>query len=191
MVGIVVIGASAGGLDPLRRIIAALPLCCSAAIFVVVHIGSHQSLLPDLLNYDGKLPAHFAQDGELIEAGHIYVAPPDQHMLLSVDRIRLSQGPKIHHTRPAADPLFISAAEAHGPRVIGVVLSGGDGDGADGLRSITEHSGTAFVQDPMEAATPSMPRSAIAADHPVAGLPVAEIARRLRVALPESLSLAR
>jgi two-component system chemotaxis response regulator CheB len=181
MVAIVVIAASAGGLDPLRRIIAALPVPCLAAVFVVVHIGAHPSILPRLLNRDSQLPAMFAQDGVLIEAGHIYVAPPDHHMLLAADRITLNQGPKVHHTRPAADPLFISAAESHGQGVMGIVLSGGDGDGAVGLRTIRERGGTAIVQDPEEAATPSMPLSALIADHPNASLPVAEIAQRVRV----------
>jgi two-component system chemotaxis response regulator CheB len=179
MDGIVVIAASAGGLDPLRRIIAALPVPCSAAVFVVVHIGPHPSVLPTLLS--GQHAAIFGQDGALIEAGHIYVAPPDHHMLLGLGRIRLDQGSKIHHTRPAADPLFISAAETYGRRVMGIVLSGGDGDGAAGLRAITRHGGTALVQDPQEAAAPSMPRAAIVEDHPDACLPVEEIARKVRV----------
>jgi two-component system chemotaxis response regulator CheB len=99
---------------------------------------------------------------------------------LGFDSIRLNQGPKVHYTRPAADPLFIFAAEAHGKRVMGVVLSGGNSDGAAGLRAIAEHGGTALVQDPKEAAMPYMPRAAIAADHPDACLKVEEIAKRIR-----------
>jgi two-component system, chemotaxis family, protein-glutamate methylesterase/glutaminase len=178
--GIVVIAASTGGLDPLRRIIETLPVPCLATIFVVMHIGPHPSRLPELLS-SSEHPASFARDGALIRAGHVYVAPPDHHMILGYDRIRLNQGPKVHHTRPAADPLFISAAEAHGRRVMGIVLSGGDGDGAAGLRAIGEHGGTAFVQDPEEAEAPSMPRSAILADHPDACLAVEEIALRVRL----------
>jgi two-component system, chemotaxis family, protein-glutamate methylesterase/glutaminase len=101
-------------------------------------------------------------------------------MVLEFASIRLSHGPKVHYTRPAADPLFISAAEAHGQRVMGIVLSGGSSDGAAGLRAITEHGGTALVQDPKEAETPSMSRAAIAADHPDACLTVEEIAKRVR-----------
>jgi len=134
------------GLDPLRRIIAALPVPGSAAVFVVMHVGPHPSMLPRLLSGSGRYPASFAQDGALIEAGHVYVAPPEHHVVLGRDRIRLSRGPKVHHTRPAADPLFISAAQAHGQRVMGVVLSGGGGDGAAGFRTIGEHGGTALVQ---------------------------------------------
>jgi len=133
MDGIVVIAASAGGLGPLRSIIAALPAPCTTAVFVVMHSGPYPSILPDLLGRAGVLPAAFARDGDKIEVGHIYVAPPDHHMVLGFDSIRLNQGPKVHYTRPAADPLFISAAEAHGKRVMGVVLSGGNGDGAAGL----------------------------------------------------------
>ena len=115
---------------------------------VVMHSGPYPSILPDLLGRAGVLPAAFARDGDKIEVGHIYVAPPDHHMVLGFDSIRLNQGPKVHYTRPAADPLFISAAEAHGKRVMGVVLSGGNSDGAAGLRAIAEHGGTALVQDP-------------------------------------------
>jgi len=101
-------------------------------------------------------------------------------MLIQGNIIRLTQGLKVHHTRPAADPLFVSAAEVHGQRVIGIVLSGGGGDGAAGLRAITAYGGTAFVQDPKEAEVPSMPRSAIWAGHPDACLPVKDIAQRVR-----------
>jgi two-component system chemotaxis response regulator CheB len=100
MVGIVVIAASAGGLGPLRSIIAALPAPCTAAVFVVVHIGSNPSILPCLLGHAGPLPAAFAHDGDAIEAGRIYVAPPDRHMVLEFASIRLSHGPKVHYTRP-------------------------------------------------------------------------------------------
>ena len=108
MHAVVVIGASAGGFEPLRRIIAALAVPCTASVYVVMHIGSKPSVLPSLLDRPG-LPAGFAQDGTLIEAGHIYVAPPDHHMFLERHSIRLSHGPKVHHTRPAIDPLFVSA----------------------------------------------------------------------------------
>jgi two-component system, chemotaxis family, protein-glutamate methylesterase/glutaminase len=177
---IVVIAASAGGLEPLRRIIAALPAPCLGSIFVVMHIGNHPSALPFLLSHDDGPPASFAQDGTPIEIGHIYVAPPNHHMLLEPVRIRLNQGPQVHYTRPAADPLFVSAAEACGERVIGIVLSGGGSDGATGLQAIKEHGGTALVQHPEDAAVPFMPRAAIAAVHPDACRPVQEIAQLVR-----------
>ena len=175
---IVVIGASAGGLEPLRRFIAALPVPCTASVFVVVHIGCRPSALPSVLGRAG-IPAAFAQDGALIEAGYIYVAPSDHHMLLEPDRIRLSQGPKVHYTRPAADPLFASAAQAHGKRVIGVVLSGWGSDGASGLRAIKKHGGTALAQHPAEASVPLMPYAAIATNNLDDCLPIQEIAQRV------------
>jgi two-component system chemotaxis response regulator CheB len=178
MPSIVVIAASAGGLSPLRQIISSLPVPCGASIFIVVHIGSNRSYLPNLLGRP-ELPASFGREKQPIEDGHIYVAPPDHHMMLELGFMRLNRGPKVNHTRPAADPLFQSAAEAYGSRVVGIVLSGGDGDGAAGLRTIRDHGGTAFVQDPAEAASPSMPQAAILRDHPDACLPVAELARRV------------
>ena len=102
-------------------------------------------------------------------------------MILRLGRIRLNRGPKVHFTRPAADPLFISAATLYRERVIGIVLSGGDGDAAIGLRTVKEQGGLAFVQRPEEAAIPSMPRSAIAAGYPDAVLSAREIAQRVGV----------
>src|SRR4051794_33897394 len=128
MGNILVIGGSAGGLVPLLRIVEALPYPCASVVFVVMHIGRGPSQLPRVLNRVAKLPAYFAEDGAPIESGTIYVAPPDHHMLLEPGRIRLSQGPKVHRTRPAADPLFLSAAAVFGERVIGIVLSGADSD---------------------------------------------------------------
>ena len=180
MIPIVVIAGSAGALAPLRRIIAALPDPCMAAVFVVIHIGSNPSVLPSLLREVCHLPVEFAEDGAAIAAGHIYVAPSDQHMLVNRRSILLNWGPKVHNTRPAADPLFISAAKIHGDRVMGVILSGGAGDGAEGLRTIHEHGGAALVQRPEDAMHPSMPYAAIMADHPNASLSIGSIAQRVR-----------
>jgi two-component system chemotaxis response regulator CheB len=174
---IVVIGASAGGLAPLREIVNSLPVPCKASIFVVSHIGRGNSLLPQLLS--GVHPATFAQPGETVESGHIYVAPPDQHMVLVPGFVQLNHEQSVHHTRPAIDPLFISAAEAYGTRVIGIVLSGGGRDGAAGLQAIKRGSGLTFVQSPEEAEIDGMPCSAIAAVHTIGVLPVAKIAQRL------------
>jgi two-component system chemotaxis response regulator CheB len=116
----------------------------------------------------------------MIQGGHIYVAPPDHHMLLRAGHIRLDRGPKVHHTRPAADPLFLSAAEICGPHVIGIVLSGGGSDGADGLRAIKERGGLALVQCPGSAEVPFMPRAAIAAARPDAILQIPDLARLVR-----------
>jgi two-component system chemotaxis response regulator CheB len=127
----------------------------------VQHIGSHPSILPSLLMREGPLPASHAADGERIEAGRIYVAPPDRHMLVDGDVIRLSRGPKEHHARPAIDPLFRSAAVSRGAQVIGVVLTGLLDDGTAGLQSIKSRGGTAVIQDPADAERPSMPASAL------------------------------
>ncbi len=170
----------------MRQIVAALPQACSAAIFIVVHIGSHRSDLPEILSWSSKLSASFAEENSPIQAGHIYVAPPDQHMVLEFGHIHVNRGPKVHHTRPGADPLFISAAKAYGDRVIGVILSGGDNDGAEGLRVIKEHGGRAVVQKPGEAVDPSMPEMAIARDHPDACLSVKEIADELKKSCRET-----
>lgn len=180
MNAIVVIGGSAGGLDPLRKIIAELTADSRASIFIVVHIGANRSVLPDLLARAGALPAVFGKNGALIEQGRIYVAPPDHHMLLERRHIRLNQDAKIHFTRPAVDPLFRSAAKAFGDRVVGIILSGGDGDGAEGLRAIAERGGITLVQDPEEAMTPSMPYSAMMSTHPNGCLSTALLARRVR-----------
>jgi two-component system chemotaxis response regulator CheB len=174
---IVVIGASAGGLAPLQEVIASLPVSCLASIFVVSHIGNHKSLLPELLS--AVHPATFAKSGEAIESGHIYVAPSDHHMVLTPGFVHLNREPKMHHTRPAVDPLFISASEAYGSRVIGIVLSGGGSDGAAGLQAIKRGGGLTFVQSPEEAEIGGMPCCAVAAGHLTGVLRVAEIAQRL------------
>jgi two-component system chemotaxis response regulator CheB len=169
---IIVIGASAGSFEALVTIASGLPRDFSGSIFIVVHIGSHPSIMPQLLARRGPLPAAHARDGEPIRPGRIYVAPPDRHMLLDADAIRLTRGPREHFTRPAIDPLFRSAAESFGPRVVGVVLSGAGSDGASGLFSIKRQGGIAIVQDPRQALMPDMPRSAAASsriDHYVGG----------------------
>ena len=179
MNAIIVIASSAGGLAPLRRIVAALPPGCSASVFVVQHIGANRSHLPDLLSACGSLRAAFARHGETIALGRIYVAPPDHHMRLRFGAISLDQGAKVHFARPAADPLFISAAETYGERVVGIVLSGSNGDGADGMLAITAHGGHGLVQDPSEAEWPEMPLATLKHDHPEAALTGDRLAERV------------
>jgi two-component system chemotaxis response regulator CheB len=164
---IVCIAASAGGFQAILRIVAALPRSSTASFFIVLHIGSRPSRLPNVLQLVGsRLPASHPENGDLIEPGHIYVAPPDQHMRVADGRIRLRRDPKVNFTRPAADPLFTSAAKAFGSQVIGVVLSGGGKDGAEGLRAIKEGGGITVVEDPNGAPYPNMPLAAVAADSP-------------------------
>lgn len=159
---IIAIGASAGGVEAIRALVAALPEDLPAAVFIVLHIGAFKSELPWLLNRVGPLPASHPEDGEPIRAGHVYVAPPDHHMTVDRGVIHLTKGPRENWARPAIDPLFRSAAQAYGPAVVGVVLTGGLNDGTAGLIEIKQHGGTAIVQDPLDASNPSMPRSALA-----------------------------
>jgi two-component system chemotaxis response regulator CheB len=166
MCKMVAIAASAGGVEAVRRIVAVLPFPCASSFFVVVHIGKHPGHLPAVLNMVSKLPASYGQNGTLIESGHIYVAPPDHHMLVHAGGLWLNQSPNVHYTRPAADPLFRSVAEAYGDKAVGVVLSGMGDDGASGLRSIKERGGLAIVEDPAEAPYPAMPEAALAAVKP-------------------------
>ena len=172
---IVVIGASAGGVDALLKLVATLPTDLPAAVFIVLHIGNHKSELPWLLDRLGGLPARHAEDGDPIELGQIYVAPPDHHMVVQLGRISLTKGPRENWARPAIDPLFRSAADVYGPDVIGVILTGALNDGTAGLYQVVQAGGVSVVQDPADATNPSMPESALAhvvVDH---CLPLAEI----------------
>ena len=121
---IVVVAALFGGVAALARIVSGLSGSCGATFLVVLHIGDLPSLLPEVLGQVTTLPVTHAVDGASIEPGHIYVAPPDRPLLVEPGRVRLSTGPKVRHTRPAADPLFTSAAEAYGSSVVGIVLTG-------------------------------------------------------------------
>ena len=158
---VIVVGASQGGVPALMQLASALPADLAAPVLVVLHIGEHRSILPALLARDASVRTSHAQDGETIRAGHVYVAPPDHHMLLVGEKITLTRGPKEHHTRPAIDPLFRSAALAHGSDVVGVVLTGNLDDGTNGLQVIKERGGIAVVQDPDDAEVRSMPVSAL------------------------------
>jgi two-component system chemotaxis response regulator CheB len=161
---IIVIGASAGGFGVIREIVAGLPANLNASIFIVWHISPDvRGVLPQVLNQNCKLIAEHGVDEQVFKPGHIYVAPPDHHLLIEGDKMRLSHGPKENRFRPAIDPLFRSAAYYHGSRVIGVVLSGALDDGTTGLWTIKQYGGAAIVQDPSEAEVGSMPRSALEA----------------------------
>jgi len=162
-----VVGASAGGVEALRTLVGELPRDYPGALLVVLHVAPMgTSVLPRILTRAGSIPAAHAVDGESIEAGHIYVAPPDRHLLVSHGRVALGHGPKVNGHRPAIDPLFRTAAEAWGERAVGVVLSGALDDGAAGLRAIKRNGGRAFVQDPDDALYAGMPASAIALAEP-------------------------
>ncbi|HLM53305.1 MAG TPA: chemotaxis protein CheB [Pseudoxanthomonas sp.] len=173
---VVVMGASLGGVEALLWLAAHMPADFPAPLVVVLHIGMQRSAMPELLSASGPLPAHHAMDGDCMKPGHIYFGPSDRHVLVEGPILRLCSGPKEHHTRPAVDPLFRSAALSRGRDVIGVVLTGMLDDGTAGLQAIKACGGTAVVQDPADAAAPSMPLSAlrhVEVDHcrPLAGMP--------------------
>lgn len=177
---IITIGASAGGVEAISTIARDLPADLPAAVFVVIHVSpGTRSVLPKILTNAGPLPATHGQDGMRILPGRIYVAPPDNHLLVTDGRVRVVHGPHENRFRPAIDPLFRSAAQAYGPRVIGAVLTGGLNDGTAGLAAIKKCGGVAVVQDPEDAVHPDMPRSAsrhVAVDHL---LPLSQIAAAL------------
>ena len=166
---IITIGGSAGSTQVLRSIVADLPADLPASVFVATHVASGSpGYLAELLNAAGPLPAAPAVDDQPIERGRIYVAAPDRHLLVVDGHVRLGAGPRENMARPAIDPLFRSAALAHGPRVIGVVLSGMLHDGAAGLSAIKSCGGTAVVQHPIDAEAEAMPLAAletVAVDH--------------------------
>jgi two-component system chemotaxis response regulator CheB len=177
---LVVIGASAGGVEALQDIVSRLPADLPASILLSMHVPPRSpGLLPGILSRSGPLPAAHGVDGEELRRGRIYVAPADVHMLVANGHIRLVAGPRENLHRPAIDPLFRSAAVAHGPRVIGVVLTGALDDGTAGMSAVKRCGGVAVVQDPEEATYPSMPASVlrnVRVDH---SLPRAEIAALL------------
>ena len=173
---VIVIGSSAGGVDALLRLCAALPADLPATVFIAQHLSpTARSVLPQLLDRAGPLPALAPVDGQAFERGHIYVASPDHHLLVREGRILARRGPYENRTRPAINALFRSAALAYGSRVIGVVLTGLLDDGTDGLIAIKAAGGTSLVQDPEEAEWPSMPRNAVKRDHVDRVAPLAEL----------------
>lgn len=143
---IIVIGASAGGLSALKTLIRELPPDLPATVFIVQHLSSsYRSNLPALLERAGNLRVSHAKHRERFVKSHVYIAPPDYHLILEDGAIRLSQGPKENLTRPAIDPLFRSAALAFRSRVVGVVLTGGLNDGTAGLWSVKYRGGITVV----------------------------------------------
>jgi two-component system, chemotaxis family, protein-glutamate methylesterase/glutaminase len=162
---IVTIGASAGGIEALLALLEKLPATLPATIAAVIHRPPmYESQLARLLDRRSTLTVLEPTDSEPVEAGKVYLAPRDHHMVFAESVIRLHRGPQQHRFRPAVDPLFLSAAEVYGPRVVGILLSGGGADGVRGLIGIKARGGLSLVQDPREARNPTMPKSAIADD---------------------------
>jgi two-component system chemotaxis response regulator CheB len=177
---IIVIGGSAGSHSPLRQIVADLPAGLPASVFIATHVPSHSSgYLAEVLDTTSKLRIVRAIDGQPVERGCIYVAAPDQHLLVIDGTVRLGNGPRENLTRPAIDPLFRSAALSYGPRVVGVVLSGMLNDGAAGLSAIKACGGTALVQHPLDAAADQMPLAALEIVEPDVVASASELGPRL------------
>jgi two-component system chemotaxis response regulator CheB len=155
---IVVIGSSAGGVPALKEIAGSFNKKLNASIFIVQHLAAdHASYLPQILSQEGQLPAVHPKDGDTIETGKIYIAPPDHHMLIEDGHILVKRGPKENNFRPSIDALMRSAAYWYGTRVIGIVLTGYLNDGTSGLWSVKQFGGTTVVQSPADAAHPDMP----------------------------------
>jgi two-component system, chemotaxis family, protein-glutamate methylesterase/glutaminase len=177
---LITIGGSAGSLDPLIQIVASLPPDLPAAVFVVVHLSPRSpNYIPDILRKRTAMQVLQASDGERIQTGTIYVAPPDRHLLIRDHHIHLSRGPKEGLQRPSINVTFRSAAEACGEGVIGVLLSGMLDDGAAGIWEIAKRKGITVVQDPAEAPFPSMPLTALSDAIVHHTLTVSEIGRLL------------
>jgi two-component system, chemotaxis family, protein-glutamate methylesterase/glutaminase len=177
---VVVIGASAGGLNAVEHVLKALPPDFPAAVIVVQH------LLPDRPSYSVPLLAEHthlsikqAEDGDRLRPGTIYVAPPDSHLLFRKDRLKLGHGAEVRFSRPSIDVTFESAATAFGARCIGVVLSGANRDGADGVRAIKAAKGAVLVQDPADAEFHIMPAAAAGTGCADRVLPLADIGPEL------------
>lgn len=159
---IIVIGASAGGVEALKTLVSALPADFGATLVVVLHVSPYApSYLPDILSYVGPLKATHPHDGEPLQQGHIYVAPPDHHLLIEYDRVIVKKGPKENRFRPSIDALFRSAAYNYGSRVIGVVLTGMLDDGTSGLWSVNRMGGLSIIQQPDDALYATMPDSVL------------------------------
>jgi two-component system, chemotaxis family, protein-glutamate methylesterase/glutaminase len=188
---IVVIGASAGGIDAIRTILAALPPDFPGSIFIVVHTSPDApGVLHTIFGRSSPLAVVVPENEERIVPGRVYVARPDHHLIIEPGRVRLTRGPKENRFRPAVDPLFRSAAQTYGPRVVGIILSGGLDDGTSGLWTVKQLGGTAIVQDPEEAWAPSMPQSAIhnvRVDHVLRVAEIAPLLERLATAPADAM----
>jgi two-component system, chemotaxis family, protein-glutamate methylesterase/glutaminase len=185
---IVVIGASAGGVQALDQLVERLPPELPASVFVVLHLAAGgRSVLPSILARMGPLPAEVPSEQQLFDRGRIYVAPPDRHLLLVGEEVRLTGGPRENGHRPAIDPLFRTAARTYGPRVIAVVLSGTLDDGAAGARMVRDRGGTVIVQHPEDALYGDMPRNTLEVAGADAVLPAAEIASKISALIDEPL----
>jgi two-component system chemotaxis response regulator CheB len=172
----VVVGTSAGGVEALLFLAKRLPRDLPASVLVTIHLPRNaRSSLDELLCRAGPLPASFAEDGARLKKGHIYIAPPDRHLLLDGDRLALGVGPRENNARPAIDPMLRATAMCCGFRSVGVVLTGTLGDGASGLWALRQCGGVTVVQDPKDAAFAEMPLTALNRAKPDHVVPLADI----------------
>ncbi|MEZ2307074.1 chemotaxis protein CheB [Paraburkholderia sp. RCC_158] len=186
---IVAIGASTGGLDALSTLVSGLAQDFPAALLIVLHTApSSPRLLAAIVSRSTSLPVRYAEDGDTLENGCIFIAPPDCHMIVR-DPCHLGSdcGPKVQFVRPSIDKLFESVAQVFGIGAIGVVLSGRAHAGSNGLSAITAAGGVGIVQDPLDARAAEMPASAIAGGHPKFVLPVVQIASLLSRLVQEEI----
>jgi two-component system chemotaxis response regulator CheB len=178
----VVIGASAGALEALSVILPALPVEYRLPVLIVVHIPpDKRSVLVELFRAKCDVKVLEAEDKEPLHGGTVYFAPPDYHLLVERDKgLSLSSDEPVLYSRPSIDVLFESAADAYGPALIGILLTGANHDGANGMKAVVESGGVAIVQDPDGAFAPTMPEAAIAACPGALVLPLEEIAAYLQ-----------
>jgi len=189
---LVVVGASAGGVEAVSTLLGQLPADLGAPVLVAIHRAAvPESLLADVFSRAGRLPVHDALDGEPLRAGATYLAPQDRHLLVEDGRVRTPRGPRENGHRPAIDPLFRSAALFYGPAATAIVLTGARDDGAAGAASISRRGGVVIVQDPAEAVVPSMPLHAIQADEPDHIAPLAQIPELVARQVSRSANLSR
>lgn len=177
---VIVIAASAGGIDALTQVLSHLPADLPAAILVVQHLSADsETHLPQYLTSHSPMRVCLAQDGMFLERGVVYVAVPGQHLRIKNKQLTLDLTELVHYVRPAADVLFVSAAKAFGPNVIGVVLSGTGRDGAHGCQEIKARGGTTIAQDEKTSRYFEMPKAAIDTGDIDYVLPLDQIAEKI------------
>ena len=177
--GIVVVGASWGGIDALRVLLGGLPEAFALPVAIVHHLGGHSGELRAVLQRYTRLPVEDPDDKAPIVPGRVFIAPGGYHLLVEGDHFALSTEAPVQHARPSIDVLFESAADSYAARVVGVVLTGASRDGAQGAAAIKRRGGVVLVQDPAEAVSPILPRAAIAATAVDRVLALADIAPAL------------
>jgi two-component system, chemotaxis family, protein-glutamate methylesterase/glutaminase len=184
---VVVVGASAGGVQALTRLVAGLDAELDASLLVVLHLPRNaHSVLPDILGRAGPLPAAHPRDREPLVSGQVYVAPPNRHLLVHDGLVRTTVGPAENGHRPSIDVLFRSAAHWYASSVISVVLSGALDDGSAGVAAVAQQGGAVLVQDPAQAEVSEMPRHALQTVPDAVVLPIEEIARRINTLTSEA-----